>query len=90
MFAACKLPTVMEFNYTAPFPDQSGGGHANGDVRLAGGVAGSSSGRVEMYVDGVWGSVCGGLGRWQSSSHNAATVCRQIGFPTEGEMTTVV
>ena len=55
----------------------------NGDVRLAGGVAGSPSGRVEVCVGGVWGTVCDRLGHW--TPLNTAVVCRQLSLTHEGQ-----
>lgn len=57
----------------------------NGAVRLTGGVANSSSGRVEVCVNGVWGSVCDKLGDWIMSPYNAVTVCRQLNLPTDSK-----
>ena len=57
-----------------------------GDVRLEGGVADSSSGVVEICVDGVWGTVCDYFNEW--SYDNAAVICRQLNLPTSG-MTTL-
>ena len=50
-----------------------------GEVRLVGGVAGSSSGVVEVCVNGVWGTVCDYNKEW--SHENAAVVCRQLNLP---------
>ena len=51
-----------------------------GQVRLVGGVsADSASGRVEVCVGEVWGSVCD-LGDWDT--HNTAVVCHQLGLPS--------
>ena len=64
---------------------EPGEGCVSGSVRLAGGVTNSSSGRVEVCVSGVWGSVCDRAGGWQRSSNNAAIICRQLGLPTDGQ-----
>ena len=57
-----------------------------GDVRLEGGVADSSSGVVEICVDGVWGTVCDYFNEWNYD--NAAVICRQLNLTTSG-MTTL-
>ena len=48
-----------------------------GDIRLAGGTS-ESEGRVEVYVDGLWFSVCGD--GW--NTNHAAVVCRQLDYTT--------
>ena len=52
-----------------------------GRIRLVGGWT-SREGRVEICVDGTWGTVCDdGWGY-----NDARVVCRQLGFPTLGEI----
>ena len=52
-----------------------------GEARLMGKDT-SSSGVVEVCVDGVWGVVCDYPKAW--SHENAAVVCRQLNLPTSG------
>ena len=46
-----------------------------GDIRLVGGVN-SFEGRVEIFVNGTWGTVCQG----HFGHEDAAIVCRQLGL----------
>ncbi len=50
----------------------------NGAVRLTGGN--SYSGRVEICLGGVWGSVCSTFSWRDSAAH---VVCRNLGFGNE-------
>lgn len=64
------------------FPrDQCG----TGDIRLVGG-SGPHEGRVEVFVNGMWGTVCDDS--W--SYDEAAVVCRQLGYTTSGSYNTIV
>ena len=54
--------SLTESNFTYP-------------VRLVNGSA-LSSGRVEVYIHGHWGSVCD----YSFSTYDARVVCRQLGY----------
>ena len=51
----------------------------NGTVRLVGG-ANNYSGRVEVCVDGKWGTVCGD----SFTQEHAVAVCSRLGYRTTG------
>ena len=53
----------------------------DGQVRLVGG-AGPHEGRVEVCYNRVYGTVCGNQ-FWDTI--DAQVVCRQLGYPIEGE-----
>jgi len=50
-------------------------------VRLVGGTT-ANQGRVEICYDNQWGTVCGDA----FTSIDARVVCRQLGYPTLGEV----
>ena len=54
-------------------------GCTNGTIQLAGGRS-SNEGRVEICINGVWGTVCDDS--WDNN--NARVVCRQLGLPYTG------
>ena len=51
----------------------------DGSVQLVDGI--EQEGRVEVCVNGVWGSVCGE--GWDRT--DALVVCKQMGFPDLGK-----
>ena len=55
-----------------------GGDYKESDVRLVGGVY-SWDGRVEIFIDGAWGTVT------DDSRRVVAVVCHQLGYDTQSE-----
>lgn len=52
-----------------------------GDLRILGG-ANSSAGRLEIFANNAWGTVC--TDYW--SRYDAQVACRQLGFPARGKL----
>ena len=52
---------------------------AEGEVRVVDGPS-KNLGRVEVYLNGVWGTVCGILSQFSRAS--ADVMCRQLGYTT--------
>ena len=52
-------------------------------MRLRGGST-PNEGRVEICMNGIWGTVCNYNSDW-SSDDNAKVVCRQLGYITYGK-----
>lgn len=53
------------------------------DLRLVGGVN-ECEGRLEVYYNGSWGSVCSNL----MSSHSVSVICKQLNCGTSGQLET--
>ena len=52
----------------------------DGELRLVGETPNSTIGRVEICLEGEWGTICERL--WDE--YDARVACRQLGLPTEG------
>ena len=52
-----------------------------GEIRLVGGNY-SWEGRVEIFLSGVWGTICDE----DAYGDDAAVVCRQLGYSTYGKL----
>lgn len=74
----CQRPTSKKALYQT-FYHNLYQGCTNGDLRLIGG-SNALEGRVEVCLDGVWGTICSRL--W--SRADAAVVCRQLGYSSAG------
>ena len=62
---------------------EAGCGH--GEVKLVDGSS-PTEGRVEICINSQWGTVTSDL--W--STNDAKVVCRQLGYPTDGETWNVI
>lgn len=69
------------YNNRPKLPVQERGPPKDGDVRLTKMMLVGRDGVVEIYYNGEWGTICDdGFGDTE-----AAIVCRQLGFATQGE-----
>ena len=61
---------------------------SDGDVRLVGPTEDSLEGRVEICINGVWGTICFSNHRYRYrywDERDARVVCRQLGLQEFGE-----
>ena len=62
--------------------DNDGIATSHGDVRFAGPIARADHGRVEVFLDGQWKSICLRGDGEQFDDREAGIVCRQLGYDT--------
>ena len=56
--------------------------HVNNTLRLVGGSF-ANEGRLEICINGVWGTICAYDDSWTYT--NAQVACRQLGYSTTGK-----
>ena len=82
--AFCTLANTAPTSFSICILTESPQCFTNGNVRLVGGAS-SNEGRVEVCVNGMWGTVT----NYQWDSREATVVCKQLGYQNPGERNTV-